>query len=390
MKKTIITVFLALFIFVVQAQVKCHIKGELRDSTQGKSIMICRVDVDIRSSGDYITAKTDAQGHFNCDVKTDKMSMYKVFLHEQWMKGSWQSVSFLIEDGAIVKLLFDDNTWKVVGGGPEQSLKVQMDTEAERLYLKEMKSIQKEVETKLLPQMEGAQAQGKDIKEDSQLIKSYREHEAKYKTLYDEYQSWQRDYYVNHPMLYTLYEIADQLQYGRKTPLTDLYHTVYENFHPDNPIHNTIRTLEAANMLKPGKLYIDFEARKVTGEKVQVSSLYKGKVALIDLWASWCGPCRRHSIAMIPIYEKYKDQGFTVVAIAREDEISKMVKASEKDGYPWQSLIDLNDELSVWQKNGLSFAGGGMYLIDREGKILSKSSEPEILEPLIKKALNIE
>ena len=45
MKKTIITVFLALFIFVVQAQVKCHIKGELRDSTQGKSIMICRYTV---------------------------------------------------------------------------------------------------------------------------------------------------------------------------------------------------------------------------------------------------------------------------------------------------------------------------------------------------------
>ena len=122
---------------------------------------------------------------------------------------------------------------------------------------------------------------------------------------------------------------------------------------------------------------------------MKVSSLYKGKVAIIDLWASWCGPCRQHSRDLIPLYEKYKDKGFTVAGIAREDEVSHMTNAAKKDGYPWQNLVDLKDELNVWQKNGLSFAGGGMYLIDRDGTILSTSTEVDELEPLIRKALGL-
>ena len=87
--------------------------------------------------------------------------------------------------------------------------------------------------------------------------------------------------------------------------------------------------------------------------------------------------------------EKYKEQGFTVVGIAHEDEVSRMTRAAEKDGYPWQNLVDLKDELKVWRKNGLGFSGGGMYLIDRDGTILSTSTEVDELEPLIRKALGL-
>ena len=97
-----------------------------------------------------------------------------------------------------------------------------------------------------------------------------------------------------------------------------------------------------------------------------------------------------HSIAMIPVYEKYKDKGFTVIAIARERNRQAMENAAKKDGYPWQSLLELNDENGVWRKNGADNSGGAMYLIDRDGTILSTSTEAEELEPIIKKALNIE
>ncbi len=390
-KQIIIAPLLALVTMAGQGQVKCYIEGELRDTTQGKTVVICLANVDLRVSDNYITTEADAQGHFSCNVETDKMSLYKVFLREQWERGSWKYANYLVENGANVSLRFDDNQWKVISGGPEQTLKVAMDAEADRLYRNKMKAINKQAEAEIRPKVEALLAQGKNPEEDTLLMKRNAEFMTEYEKLYDELRAWEFEYYAAHPMQYTLYDIADQMQYSsrRDDKLMNLYHSSYENFHPENSIHNNIRTLEATWLLKPGKPYIDFEARTAEGEKVKVSSLYKGKVAIIDLWASWCGPCRQHSRDLIPLYEKYKDKGFTVVGIAREDEVSRMTNAAKKDGYPWQNLVDLKDELNVWQKNGLSFAGGGMYLIDRDGTILSTSTEVDELEPLIRKALDL-
>ena len=394
-KQAIITILLALVAMAGQAQVKCHVEGELRDTTQGKTVVFCPVDVDIRVSDNYITAKTDVHGHFSCDVESDKTRLYNVFLHEQWKHGSWSNENFLVENNATVTLCFDDNTWKVVSGGPEQMLKVKMDAEAERLYVSKLNEIEKQAEKEIRPRVEELQKQGKNPMEDTLLMKRNQEFMVEYEKLYGEYQAWEYDYYAAHPMLYALYDIAERMQYRNdrydeaKARLMNVYHTAYENFHPENPIHNTILTLEAAWHLTPGKPYIDSEALTLSGEHVNVSSLFRGKVAVIDFWASWCGPCRQHSKDLIPLYEKYKDQGFTVVGIAREDEVSRMTRAAEKDGYPWQNLIDLKDELKVWQKNGLGFSGGGMYLIDRDGIILSTSTEVDELEPLIRKALGL-
>ena len=146
---------------------------------------------------------------------------------------------------------------------------------------------------------------------------------------------------------------------------------------------------ETAFKLQPGNPYIDFEVETVDGKRINIEPLYRGKVTLIDFWASWCGSCRKHSKALIPIYEKYKDKGLNVIAIAREETLSDMIRAAEKDGYPWQSYIDLNDQLNVWLKNGLGLGGGGMYLIDSNGIILSNTMDLETLEPLIRQALGI-
>ena len=209
-------------------------------------------------------------------------------------------------------------------------------------------------------------------------------------------------YDAEHPMLWTLYDVLDAIQALKDAdnyvnfdksqfePYLTFYHDKLFSYYPGHPIHEQIATAETAYRLQPGKPYIDYMVRNTDGQLVPISTLTKGKVALIDLWASWCGPCRRHSIAMIPIYEKYKDKGFTVIAIARESNREDMENAAKKDGYPWPSLLELNDENQVWRKNGAGNAGGAMYLIDRDGTILSTSTDAEELEPLVKAAIERE
>ena len=399
MNRTIFTFLLALVWTAGQAQVKCHIEGQLKDKTQGTTVIVCPVGVDLRASDIFVKAKADADGHFALDVEADKMCLYTAFLEEQYLHGSWRYGNFLVEDKATVKLLFDDNTWKVTSGGREQMLKVKMDAEAEKLYLGRMEEISNQAKKEILPIVEELQNQGKNPEEDSLLMARNKVYEDEYKKLYDAYRVWESEYYKAHPMLYALYDLANDMRnYARDVEgldhgklmrrCLDTYHTTYENFRPKDPVHNLIRMHEAAWNLKPGKPYHDFEVRTLEGKKIQVSSLYRGKVALIDLWASWCGSCRRHSKAMIPVYERYKDKGFTVIAIARETNRENMEKAMQVDGYPWPSLLELNDENKVWLKNGADNAGGRMFLIDRDGTILSTSTDAEELEPLIKKALN--
>ena len=118
-----------------------------------------------------------------------------------------------------------------------------------------------------------------------------------------------------------------------------------------------------------------------------MSSLYTGKVIYIDLWASWCGPCRKHAKELIPIYEKYKDKGFQIIGVARETKAENMQKAIQQDQYPWLSLLELNDQNQVWLKNGISNAAGGGFLILKDGTILSVYPDAEETERLLKKHL---
>ena len=120
MKKCSITLLLAFVALAGQAQVKCHIEGQLKDKTQGTTVIVCPASADLRASDNFVKAKADADGHFALDVEADKMCLYTAFLEEQYQHGSWRFGNFLVEDKATVKLLFDDNTWKVIAGGREQ------------------------------------------------------------------------------------------------------------------------------------------------------------------------------------------------------------------------------------------------------------------------------
>ena len=166
-----------------------------------------------------------------------------------------------------------------------------------------------------------------------------------------------------------------------------LFESTYKQKFAFHPYVNSLERVVASLNVKVGGSYIDFTAPDLDGNRITLSEQIKGKVALIDLWASWCGPCRCSSNSMIPVYEAYKDKGFTVVGVARERQADDMKKAVAKDKYPCLNLIELNDAGKIWDKYGIGNAGGGTFLVDKVGKILLIQPTAEDVKACLDKLL---
>jgi thiol-disulfide isomerase/thioredoxin len=127
---------------------------------------------------------------------------------------------------------------------------------------------------------------------------------------------------------------------------------------------------EAKNFLASGKPAPNFTQNDINGKPLSLSDL-KGKVVLIDFWASWCGPCRKENPNVVALYKKYKDAGFTVLSVSLDKDKAAWQGAIEKDKLIWPNHVsDLkqwsNEVARLYQVSSIPFT----VLVDKEGKII--------------------
>ncbi|HRP53109.1 MAG TPA: TlpA disulfide reductase family protein [Fluviicola sp.] len=142
--------------------------------------------------------------------------------------------------------------------------------------------------------------------------------------------------------------------------------------------------LEKMNFLAPGKEAPDFTQTDVNGKNISLSDL-RGKIVLIDFWASWCGPCRKENPNVVALYNKYKDSGFTVLSVSLDKDKAAWLTAIEKDKLSWPNHVsDLkywsNEAAKLYQVSGIPFT----VLVDKEGKIINTKLRGEELEQTLK------
>lgn len=116
----------------------------------------------------------------------------------------------------------------------------------------------------------------------------------------------------------------------------------------------------------------DFTMNTPEGTPLKLSEL-RGKVVLIDFWASWCGPCRRENPHVVETYHHYHDKGFDVLGVSLDKDKERWLQAIEKDGLVWHHVSDLQG----WQNAAAKQYGVSSIphtvLVDAEGKIIARN-----------------
>jgi thiol-disulfide isomerase/thioredoxin len=155
----------------------------------------------------------------------------------------------------------------------------------------------------------------------------------------------------------------------------------------DESIDNTVAQLEALKNNGGGDLAPDLEYPNPDGDLIALSSL-RGKVVLIDFWASWCGPCRMENPNVVRTYKEYKDKGFTVYSVSLDTDKNKWIQAIEADNLEWPNHVS---DLKGWQSEAAALykvsAIPATFLLDQEGRIIDQNLRGGQLEQKLQEIL---
>ena len=133
------------------------------------------------------------------------------------------------------------------------------------------------------------------------------------------------------------------------------------------------------------KANLGFTLKDINGANVQLAD-YKGKVVLLNFWATWCGPCKLEIPEFVEAYDRYRDKGFVILGVLSEDDPSpeqlRTFMTEFKMNYP---VFREHQELAA--ANGELWALPTSFLIDRQGSVCTKHTgamSREMLEQEIK------
>lgn len=131
---------------------------------------------------------------------------------------------------------------------------------------------------------------------------------------------------------------------------------------------------------------LDLKFTTTTGEEFDLAKM-RGKVVLIDFWASWCGPCISEMPNVVAYYEKMHDKGLEVVGISLDKDKDKMEAAIKKNKMPWPQYFDgLGWKNKISTKYGINSIPR-LWVIDKEGKLSTTTSRLTSIESKVDELL---
>jgi thiol-disulfide isomerase/thioredoxin len=321
------------------------------------------------------TAMVDAQGNFNFVLKADGYNFYGIGENYN------QAALLLLKDGDKVKLSGKLSDWNVnfaIEGSPET-------TSLTEYYQKRyafgvaMQNLQ--VEANMLEP--GDVMNMAKIEASSQALIAE----------FDAYKYAFIDQYSSSPVVFIAF--ADIYDLEKDRDILKKIEATMKSYMPNSSFTQTVsaKVKQADAMAQEMEAYAEqkkmMEAQMLTagigvglpakeinlpnpdGKMIALSSL-KGKVVLLDFWASWCKPCRMENPHVVELYNKYNKKGFTVYSVSLDNQKENWVAAIQSDGLIWPNHVS---DLKGWQSSaGAIYMVNSIpqtFLIDTDGKIIA-------------------
>lgn len=392
--------------------VRCKLEGKVIGRSS-KTLLLLKVTENFQFEGIKIPIVKNA---FSYELKVPFVEKYELIFEDEIEDGGFKQIEFFAENGTLNFELhslddFDKNT--ITGSALTQkmvdfkrqrmldfstqnkSIRVILDSleSADNLYNEKAKQLQEQLRNKPTEnERYKLLASLRELRESGEMWTPLALAQMNRRdSMLRQMLKWEYQYIRQNPDVFSyslLLDLIKSYSENKKnvdiSVLSELFPT-FSKLYPSHPYTTKIaELLNAIHNLKVGDHFLDFSAPTLDGEVKKVSELIKGKVAVIDMWASWCGPCRYLSKSMIPVYEKYKDKGFTIVGVAAEFKSKEPFKAAvKKDKYPWINLIELDKQNGIWNKYNIDGGGGNTYLVDSNGVILAIHPKAEELDKIL-------
>ncbi len=157
----------------------------------------------------------------------------------------------------------------------------------------------------------------------------------------------------------------------------------FPDFRGNPQIEGQLKTIETEKALKEKPLELSFTA--TDGKEIDVSKM-RGKVILVDFWATWCGPCVAEIPNVVATYKKLHEKGFEIVGISFDQDKDKLATMTKEKEMPWSQYFDGEGWGNKFGKQFGITSIPRMWLINKKGMVVDTNGRDD-LEKKVEKLL---